>query len=230
MSNIIYQETKQEIARVIIESGSYLIKDEKYFANKEDWFEWKSGIKSPTYTNCRHLMGCAKSTSIIVDSLVQSIKKSFPKVELIIGIEAAGIHWSSIVASRMNLPTAFIRKQAKSHGADQGLFVGKPIYLNNVKAVIVDDLIASGASIEKSIKEIKSNGKIEIIGIQSIVNWEFPVSIKRFKCLKIDTRALVGYNSILQESFQRGDISFKMHNELISFYKNPQEYQIKSNL
>lgn len=224
MDELIYKPTSEQVARSLLNSGSYLIKDTASLLDKSKWFKWKSGIIAPVYTNCRYLMGNPGANAVVVQSLVSSIKNNFPGVELIVGVESAGIHWSSNVALEIGLPTAFIRKQAKVHGVDDGLFVGSPDNLKNVTAVVIDDLVASGESLEAAINALKDERQINVVGVQSIVNWNFSHMQERFRRLNIPIRALVSYPQILDEAVNQDIIDSEIKDELLFFYKNPKNH------
>ena len=224
MEELIYTPTSEQVARALLNSGSYLIKDIVSLLDKTKWFKWKSGIEAPVYTNCRYLLGNPGATAVVVQSLVSSIKNNFPGVELIVGVEAAGIQWSSTVAFDMGLPTAFVRKRAKEHGVDEGRFVGSPNNLRNVTAVVVDDLVASGESLEEAIKALREEKQINVVGVQSIVNWNFNHMKERFRRLNIPIKALVSYPQILNEAMSQEIIDSEIKDELLFFYQNPRSH------
>lgn len=221
MEGLIYNPTSEQVARALLNSGSYLIKDTVSLLDKTKWFKWKSGIVAPVYTNCRYLMGNPGATAVVVQSLVSSIKNNFPGVELIVGVEAAGIQWSSAVAFDMGLPTAFVRKKAKEHGVDEGRFVGSPNNMKNVTAVVVDDLVASGESLEEAIKALRDEKQLNVLGVQSIVNWNFNHMKERFRRMNMPIKALVSYPQILNEAESQGIIDSEIKDELLFFYQNP---------
>jgi orotate phosphoribosyltransferase len=224
MEELVYNPTSEQVARALLNSGSYLIKDTASLLDNTKWFKWKSGIVAPVYTNCRYLMGNPGATAVVVQSLVSSIKNNFPGVELIVGVETAGIHWSSTVAFDMGLPSAFVRKRAKEHGVDEGRFVGSPSNLKNVTAVVVDDLVASGESLEETIKALREEKQLNVVGVQSIVNWNFNHMKDRFRRLNIPIRALVSYPQILNEAVSQDIIDSEIKDELLFFYQNPKSH------
>jgi len=224
MEELIYKPTSEQVARALLNSGSYLIKDTASLLDKTQWFKWKSGILAPVYTNCRLLMGNPYATAVVIQSLMNSIKYNFPGVELIVGVEASGIQWSSTVASELELPTAFVRKKAKEYGADEGRFVGSSSKLENVTAILIDDLVASGESLEEAIEVLQKEKHIKVIGVQSIVNWNFKHMKERFERLQIPIKALVSYPQILNEAVNQGIIDSDIKNEFLNFYQNPKGY------
>lgn len=227
MKDLIYEPTTGQVARALLTSGSYLIKDINSLLENKNWFKWKSGIEAPVYTNCRYLMGNPGATAVVVQSLVSSIKNNFPGTEMIIGIESAGIQWSSTVALDMGLSTAFVRKKqnVKKHGVDEGRYVGSPNIVKNTTAVIVDDLMASGESLEEAIQVLTGEKQIKVIGVQTIVNWNFSHMKERFRRLGVMVKALVSYPQILEEVVNQGIIDEETKNELLFFYQNPRHHK-----
>lgn len=225
MEDLIYQATSEPVARALLNSGSYLIKDNTLLLDQSKWFKWKSGIIAPVYTNCRYLMGNPGATAVVVQSLVSSIKNNFPGVEMIIGVESAGIQWSSTVAFDMGLPTAFVRKSLKAHGVDEGRYVGTPHITKNTTAVIVDDLMASGESLEEAIKVLVEEKQINVIGVQTIVNWNFNHMKERFRKINIPVKALASYPQILCEAVKQEIICEEIKDELLFFYQNPKNHK-----
>lgn len=215
---LVYDPTASPVARCLINAGAYLIA-----TDHNNWFKWRSGITAPVYTDCRRLNSDAGAMATIRTALGQSLKGNFPKAELVVGIAEAGVVWSSIVALELGLPHAFIRKQVKAHGVSEGRVEGFP--LKGAKAVIVDDLVASGDSVQEAIQILRDEAKIETVGIQSIVNWDFHHMRERFRPLNIPLRALVSYPQLLQEAVDQGIIGADARNELVLFYRNPTAHQ-----
>lgn len=223
--SLIYEPAAEPVARALLMSGSYLLC--KDLTDESTYFSWKTDIKAPVYTNCRNLYGHPGPTAVVAESLWNSINSSFPGVEYIIGVESAGIPWCALVGHRSALPFAYVRKERKPYGADDGLFVGAPpessqtYSLRRMKAVVIDDLVASGASIENAINAIESERGMKVVGLQSIVNWNFKSMRERFDKLKIRVKALVSYPQILSEALNQGLIEEGIKKELELFYENP---------
>lgn len=216
---LIYDPTCQPVARALVSAGAYLIRSVE---TEEQFFTWKSGIQAPVYTDCRMLNANPGARAVVMRALGSSIRSNFPKCECIVGVAEAGIVWSSLAAHELSLPHAFVRKQEKKHGR-AGLLVGSPPA--GAKAVVVDDLVASGASVEKTIHALREEQGIQTIGLQSIVNWDFIEMRDRFKRLAVPVRALVSFPQLLSVGKERGLLSSAAAEELSTFYRSPRNHK-----
>lgn len=189
----------------------------------EEWFEWKSGIRAPVYTDCRLLPNYPGESAIVSAALGSSIRASFPDAQYIIGMESAGIPWAALAGRELGLPFAWVRKEKKGYGASSGLVECSPPH--GVKAVVIDDLVASGKSLLHAITALREECDITTIGIQSIVNWDFPKMHDTFRSLDISIRALVSYPHMLTAALEAGLITRAAMAELTEFYKHPKEHE-----
>ncbi|MGS2809301.1 orotate phosphoribosyltransferase [Nocardia sp. MW-W600-9] len=212
----IYTPTAERIARTMVSSDAYLL-------NVDDFFTWKSGVKAPVYTDCRVMLRHAGGRSMIKKALGSATLSNFGIPDYVIGVSEAGIVWSTLVADELHTRTAFVRKQAKSHGIG-GLVAGvpeRPDRLDGITAVIVDDLVASGESLVHAITAIREEVGLEAIGVVSIVNWDFLAMRDRFRELRVPLACLVSYPQLLQAAFEDKRIDNDQREELLRFYRNP---------
>lgn len=215
---LIYDPTAEQVARALISAGAYRI---RFGSSEEQFFTWKSGIRAPVYTDCRVLNGDPGARGIVMRALGSSIKSNFPDAEYVVGIAEAGIVWSTIAAIEVGLPHAFVRKSIKPHGIPARVDCSPP---PNVKAVLVDDLVASGESLMKAVKALREERNIATIGVQSIVNWDFLEMRSLFADSKIRIRALVSYPQLLDAALETSLLSQSAYNELALFYRNPRHH------
>lgn len=216
----VYSPTTRQVARTMVTSGAYLI-------NTDQFFTWKSGIKAPVYTDSREMMRHAGGRTLIKKALGSATLSHFGNPDYIIGVAEAGIVWSSLVADELHTRTAFVRKQAKAHGIG-GLVAGIPQRsnrLDNITAVIVDDLVASGESLVKAVDAIREETHVEVLGVVSIVNWDFLAMRDRFRDLRLPVVSLVSYPQLLQAAYEEGLLDDVQVEELARFYGNPRAHQ-----
>ena len=81
-------------------------------------FKLTSGKYSPVYCDCRKIISFPKQREILMDFSIKLIKsqKYFKKIDVIAGGETAGIPFASIIATKLNLPLIYIRKEKKYFG------------------------------------------------------------------------------------------------------------------
>jgi len=122
-------------------------------------FTLKSGRISPYFFNSG-LFNTGASLSRLGDFYAQAIEASGIAYDMIYGPAYKGIPLASAMAIALannvkrDVPYAFNRKEAKSHG-EGGIIVGAPL---QGKVLIIDDVISAGTSVRESIEIIKAQG------------------------------------------------------------------------
>lgn len=212
----IYQPTADRIARTLVNTGSYLI-------NKSEFYTWKSGVRAPVYTDCRTLFRHAGGRTMVKKALGSAILSQFGTPDYIVGVADSGIVWSTLVADELATRTAFVRKLPKQHGTG-GMLVGiehKTDRPKGITAVIVDDLIASGGSLGNAIEALHTEAGITVLGVASIVNWNFMASRDLFRDLQIPAISLVSYPHLIDAALAEKLLTTDEASELSQFYQNP---------
>lgn len=216
---LIYPPTAELAARALLQAKAYLFAE---VMTPAGFFEWKSGVKAPVYTDCRVVQGHPGPFRTLVQALVNSIENSFPSCRAIAGMAEAGTVWSITVAMQLGLPHASVRKTMKEYGR------GRMIEGNlgpGDRVVLVDDLMAGGGTAAAAITRIESETGAHVVGVQTIVNWNFVAMRQRFAKIGVPYRALVSYPQILDAAVELGTISKRAARELSLFYKNPAEHK-----
>lgn len=205
------------------QTAESLVKTDAYHVDMtlapEQWYTWRSGIKAPCYCDCRHLNTWPDSRLEITDFLSESVQQGFPDAELVVGMATAGVAWARGVADRLRLPLAYVRASQKAHGIG-GLLECSPRV--GARAILVDDLAASGDSLKTAIRVLQDEAGIETIGVQTIVNWGF--ASMRENLAGVTVKALTSFPYILTHALAQGRIEDKDLLELIAFYQNPRNH------
>jgi orotate phosphoribosyltransferase len=122
-------------------------------------FTLKSGRESPYFFNAG-LFNTGAAICAVGRAYAATIAASDLKFDMLFGPAYKGIPLVTITAAALaehegrNLPYAFNRKEAKSHG-EGGHIVGSPL---NGRVLIVDDVITAGTAIRESIDIIRAAG------------------------------------------------------------------------
>jgi len=128
-------------------------------------FTLKSGRNSPYFFNAG-LFDDGHSLALLGQYYAQTIKQSGIAFDMLYGPAYKGIPLATTIAVAWyqlfaeNLPVAFNRKEAKTHG-EGGQLIGAPI---NGRVLIVDDVVSAGTSVRESVTLIKQHGG-EAVGI-----------------------------------------------------------------
>lgn len=122
-------------------------------------FKLSSGITSPYYIDLRRIY----SYPDLINSIVDEVIKIAPldEVEVIAGIETAGIPLASYISCVTRKPLAYIRKEAKTHGTGQ-LIEGE---VSGRKIMIVDDVVTTGSSLLRAINRVRESGGLPVTAL-----------------------------------------------------------------
>lgn len=133
--------------------SEFILKLKKTGAIKFGKFTLKSGVISPFYLDLREIISYPKVLNGVVELLVEKVKNL--KFDLIAGIPYTALPIATLVASKLNKPLIYIRKEEKSYGAG-GKIIGK--FQRGDNCLIIDDLITTGASKIESAEEFERVG------------------------------------------------------------------------
>ena len=144
------------------------------------------------------IMKSSEAMEFVIESLHNQIKDWKPDV--IAGIESRGFLFATPLALRMNLPMMMIRKAGKlpgevvsyeydlEYGTDTIQIQADAIQAGQ-KVVIVDDLLATGGTLEASIKLCQKVGG-EVVGCTAVIELDF---LSGRKNLSAPCKSLVNY-------------------------------------
>ncbi len=224
---IIYdKKIAKDTADMIIGTGSYVV---KYDKPKDEWIKMPDGKIIPCYCNCRYINRDPISTRIIGNNFSAMIKDKYPDVELIVGLETAGISWGSKIALDMNLPFAYARGKAKGYGTGNLIECNPP---KRLKTVIIDDAFFSGESVDKAMEAISNELNGEVLGIGFITNLNNLHYNTVFQQLEEKGKGfctLTDYSYILSVLQEEKMVDRVQANELKQFYDNPDSFSWNQN-
>ena len=163
-------KSSTKIANYLLETGAVKFSPDKPFI-------WASGLESPIYCDNRVLLSYPNIREAIIDQFVAKIKEKYPDVEAIAGVATAGIAHGALIASKMDLPFAYVRPEPKKHGMKNQI-EGK--LLANSKVVVIEDLISTGMSSLKAVDALREYG-VKVEGLASIFTYGFNKSKNAFK-------------------------------------------------
>jgi orotate phosphoribosyltransferase len=182
---------------------------------RHQWFRWKSGISAPCGCDCRRLNAFPTDRRMIGDALAEAVREAFPDVGYVIGAAHAGIPWATMLAERLDLPLAYVRTQPRAPG---GMLV-ECAPSGAARAIVVDDVVASGASILSVIQAAQAETGLTVAGIQSIANWNFPEMRSRLNEWRV--QALTSYPYLLDCAKAVGLLDDAGFAQLSRFYQDP---------
>jgi orotate phosphoribosyltransferase len=115
-------------------------------------FQLRSGAVSRTYFDKYQF----EAQPILLHSIAQSMAPLIPKgTEILAGLEMGGLPIATVLSQVTNIPTAFIRKEAKSYGtckyAEGPDLAGK-------RVVLVEDVVSTGGAISDALQKLRADG------------------------------------------------------------------------
>lgn len=175
-------------------------------------FTLKSGRLSPYFFNAG-LFDDGQSLLSISQCYADRITECKISFDMLFGPAYKGIPLatgvSMCLAQRgLNVPVAFNRKEAKSHG-EGGILIGAPL---KGRVLIIDDVITAGTAIRESIELIQGSGAV-VAGIiialdrqEKGIDSELSASQEIQQSFKIPVYSVIGLNDVMQYSSQRDEL------------------------
>jgi len=215
MAELIDPRYARPVAECLLNSGAFTV---DLTMPRSAWYRWKSGITAPCGCDCRRLNAFPRQRRQIDDALAATVRDTFPGTSYIVGVAQAGIPWAKSLAERLDLPLAYTRPRSRGPGGSR--VEGAP--RGDGLAVVIEDVVASGASTHEAIQVIQAETELTVVGVQSIANWDFPEMRARLGSWPV--RALTSYPYVLDHARACGLIDDDGLAGLTRFYQDPRDY------
>ena len=187
------------------------------FLRPDEPFTWASGIKSPIYCDNRLTLTAPEVRDQVENGLMETIRREYPDVEVLMGTSTAGIAHAAIVAHMMHLPMGYVRGGNKDHGR-QNRIEGK--LEKGQKVVVVEDLISTGGSVIEVVDALREAGA-EVLGIASIFTYGMQKGLDRLAAANVKNVSLSNFDVLAQVAAEKGYIRPEQVERLIRFRNNP---------
>ncbi len=125
--------------------------------NTKEPFTLSSGLKSPTYVDCRKPISFPAVRSTMMDFLTTKVMADagFDAFDNIAGGETAGMPFGALVAERMALPMTYVRKKPKGYGRNARI---EGVMTEGQRVLLVEDLTTDGGSKLNFVDAIRETG------------------------------------------------------------------------
>lgn len=161
---------------------------------------FKSGIISPVYIDNRKLPFHPDEWKTIIESFAKIVKKEKIKLDVVAGVEAAGIPHSAALGFFTKKPSVFVRKQAKDHGTKRMVEGGTVL---NREVLLIEDLVTTGSSSLAAVDNLRKEGA-KVRNCLVIVSYNFPSATEAFKKAKVKLHTITTFPIILNEAKKLG--------------------------
>lgn len=209
--------TLTELPNKIAES---LLDIEAVALSPNEPFTWTSGLKSPIYCDNRLTMAYPAIRDMIAEGFVSLIKERYPDAEVIAGTSTAGIPHAAWVASKLNLPMAYIRDKAKGHGKGNQI---EGRIAPGQKVVVIEDLISTGGSSLKAGLAVREAGA-EVLGVLAIFTYQFQRAVDAFLQESMPLETLSNYSALIDTAVKLGKVAESDVAALQAWRNDPQSF------
>lgn len=189
------------------------------FFRPDEPFTWASGIKSPVYCDNRLILTAPDVRTEVETALMQTIRREYPDVEVLMGTSTAGIAHAAITAQMMGLPMGYVRSSSKDHGR-QNQIEGrlKP----GQKVVVIEDLISTGGSVLDVVNVLREAGA-EVLGVASIFTYGMQKGLDRLAAANVKNHSLTNFDVIADVAAKQNYIHPEDVARLIQFRNDPSD-------
>lgn len=206
-------------ARMLLETGAVLLNDAEPFTHA-------SGQKAPTYVDCRRLLSFPRVRGALMDLLAARVmaEAGFEAFDLVAGGETAGIPFAALIAERLGLPMAYVRKKPKGYGRNARI---EGLMGPGDRVLLVEDLATDGGSKLSFAEAIRETGAtcahVAVIFFYGI----FPGAEARLAAAGLRLHALCTWADVLAEARSQGAFDAATLAGVEEFLRDPEAWRAR---
>jgi orotate phosphoribosyltransferase len=185
--------------------------------NVQQPFTWSSGWTSPIYCDNRKVLGHPYIRDFIKSELCNVVFARFPEAGLLAGVATAGIAWGAMVSDQLKLPYVYVRSKPKDHGTGQQI---EGYYQPGQPVVVIEDLISTAKSSLQVVEALRKAG-LEVIGLVSIFNYEFPAARIALQEAGVTWLSLSNYPTLISLALDKKLVSADEEAVLLKWSQDP---------
>jgi orotate phosphoribosyltransferase len=190
-----YEERSRGIAEALLAIGGVGFR-------LEDPITFKSGIKSPVYCDSRRFPFWPAEWAKVIAGFEAMIEERRIAMDVVGGVEAAGIPHSAALGFAMKVPSVFIRKEAKGHGTKKRVEGGD---VAGRRVVLVEDLVTTGMSSMAAVEALRAEGAV-VEDLVAIISYGFAEAVEVFAREGVRLHATTDFETVLPIAVSRGVI------------------------
>jgi orotate phosphoribosyltransferase len=160
---------------------------------------FKSGIKSPVYCDNRRFPFWPEQWAKVIHGFEALIAEREISIDVVAGVEAAGIPHSAALGFSMRLPSVFIRKTLKEHGTKKRVEGGD---VTDMQVVLVEDLVTTGGSSIAAVEALRAEGA-QVSDCLAIISYNFPEAVAHFEKAGVRLHAATTFQAVLEIALER---------------------------
>lgn len=207
-------ETAQEIAEALLTIGGVGFCVEQPIT-------FKSGIVSPVYCDNRTFPFWPAEWRKVIVGFAGVIAAESVELDVIGGIEAAGIPHSAALGYHLQRSSVFIRKQAKEHGKRARIEGGD---VAGRRVLLVEDLVTTGGSSLSGVAALREAGAI-VTDCLAIISYGFHEAVQAFAEAHVRLHTLTDFPTVLEAALQRECVQPGEVQAVHDWLRNPHAWQ-----
>lgn len=180
---------KIKVAKALIKIGAVGFKPEKPIT-------FKSGLISPVYIDNRKFPFNPKEWTTIIDAFSNMLEKEKIDIDVIAGIESAGIPHSAALGFSLKKPSVFTRKAVKDHGTKKMVEGGD---VKNKRVLLIEDHVSTGFSSLLGVEALRKEGAT-VTDCFAITSYDFKTAKQAFKKASVNLHTLTDFKTILKQA------------------------------
>lgn len=187
-------------------------------------FVLSSGRPSPTYIDCRRLIGFPRIRSVLMDFMAVTVMRGagLEAFDNVAGGETAGIPFAALVAERLALPMSYVRKTPKGHGRNARI---EGAMDEGDRVLLVEDLATDGGSKLGFVDAIREAGGTCAHTAVIFYYGIFPGTMQRLADHGVALHHLCTWWDVLAEARAAGTFDAATLAEVEGFLTSPREWQ-----
>ena len=213
--------SREEIARL---SARMLLEIKAVDFNSETPFTYASGLKGPTYVDCRRIISFPRVRQTLMDFLAATVMRDagFEAFDNVAGGETAGIPFGAMIAERLALPMTYVRKNPKGYGRNARI---EGVMTEGQRVLLVEDLTTDGGSKLSFVDAIRETGATCAHTAVIFYYGIFPETTQRLADHGVQLHHLCTWWDVLQEAREQQAFDEATLREVQSFLTDPRAWQ-----
>ena len=201
-----------------------LLQTQSVHFRPEDPFTLASGLPSPTYIDCRRLIGFPRVRAMLMDLMAaQVVRDAGPEAfDVIAGGETAGIPFAALLAERLALPMAYVRKKPKGYGRNARI---EGVMREGDRVLLVEDMTTDGGSKLSFVDGIRETGASCAHTSVLFSYGIFPEISETLGGHGVTLHALATWWDVLREARESGSFDESTLREVEAFLTQPRAWQ-----
>lgn len=212
---------REEIARL---TARMLLEIKAVDFNATQPFTYASGLKGPTYVDCRRIISFPRVRSTLMDFLAATVMRDagFEAFDNVAGGETAGIPFGALVAERLGLPMSYVRKKPKGYGRNARI---EGVMTEGSRVLLVEDLTTDGGSKLSFVDAIRETGATCAHTAVVFYYGIFPETVQRLADHGVTLHHLCTWWDVLAEARAQGAFDEATLAEVETFLTDPRAWQ-----